>query len=75
MAGHPEGHTDGKGQPSLSSSSPSQEDHGESGGEEEERLELQRLKEKVAVRVCVFIKLHITAQSSPAILVILYHSH
>ncbi|CAN0144090.1 unnamed protein product [Ascophyllum nodosum] len=47
VAGHPEGHTDGKGQPSLSSSSPSQEDHGESGGEEEERLELQRLKEKV----------------------------
>ena len=25
--------------------------------------------------VCVFIKLHITAQSGPVILVILYHSH
>ena len=25
--------------------------------------------------VCIFIKLHITAQSGPVILVILYHSH
>ena len=29
----------------------------------------------VCVCVCVFIKLHITAQSGPVILVILYQSH
>ena len=29
----------------------------------------------VCVCVCVFIKLHITTQSGPVILVILYHSH
>ena len=31
--------------------------------------------DSVCMCVCVFIKLHITAQSGPAILVILYHSH
>ena len=30
---------------------------------------------RVAVCLCVFIKLHITAQSGPVILVILCHSH
>ena len=29
----------------------------------------------VCVSVCVFIRLHITAQSGPVILVILCHSH
>ena len=29
----------------------------------------------VCVCVCAFIKLHITTQSDPVILVILYHSH
>ena len=29
----------------------------------------------MCVCVCVFIKLHITAQSGPVIRVILYHSH
>ena len=29
----------------------------------------------MCVRLCVFIKLHITAQSSPVILVIMCHSH
>ena len=29
----------------------------------------------VCMYVCIFIKLHITAQSGPVILVALYHSH
>ena len=36
---------------------------------------LKELKEKVCVCVYIFIKLHITAQSGPVILVILCHSH
>ena len=32
-------------------------------------------KDTVCVCVCVFIKLHITTQSGPVILVILCHSH
>ena len=37
--------------------------------------ELARWHAQVCVCVCVFIKLRITAQSGPVILVILCHSH
>ena len=38
-------------------------------------VELSQSVECVCVCVCVFIKLHITTQSGPVILVILCHSH
>ena len=39
------------------------------------RVACERLETLKCLCVCVFIKLHITTQSGPVILVILCHSH